>query len=177
MLRVVGLPAGAVGTDEEELSLAGLVRVGDPVGLPASGAGGAHPRALRAAEHADVSAGSAIGVHVYIIRLCGRKWYWPNGEHPARSEKDSRGATCRPGLDLRLATANIPGPGAVKTFPVAQCGRRHEVCGNLGVEHNEGVGVKGSQKPKSAQKKPAQKTLKERRSAKKAAAKIRGITE
>ena len=38
-------------------------------------------------------------------------------------------------------------------------------------------GLKGSQKPKSAQKKPAQKTLKERRSAKKAAAKIRGIAE
>jgi hypothetical protein len=37
--------------------------------------------------------------------------------------------------------------------------------------------LKGSQKPKSAQKKPAQKTLKERRSAKKAAAKIRGIAE
>jgi hypothetical protein len=39
------------------------------------------------------------------------------------------------------------------------------------------TGVKGSQKPKSAHKKPAQKTLKERRSAKKAAAKIRGIAE
>lgn len=59
----------------------------------------------------------------------------------------------------------------------AECGRRHGVCGTLGVEFNEGVRVKGSQKPKSAQKKPAQKTLKERRSAKKAAAKMRGITE
>ena len=39
------------------------------------------------------------------------------------------------------------------------------------------ISLKGSQKPKSAAKKPAQKTLKERRSAKKAAAKIRGIAE
>ena len=35
--------------------------------------------------------------------------------------------------------------------------------------------MKGAQKPKSTAKKPAQKTLKERRSAKKAAAKLRGL--
>jgi hypothetical protein len=52
------------------------------------------------------------------------------------------------------------------------------VCARLGVEARaKEIDVKGSQKPKSAQKKPAQKTLKERRTEKKAAAKIRGISE
>ncbi len=35
--------------------------------------------------------------------------------------------------------------------------------------------MKGAQKPKSSQKKPAQKSLKERRAEKKAAAKQRGL--
>jgi hypothetical protein len=52
------------------------------------------------------------------------------------------------------------------------------VCATLGVEaRTKEIAVKGSQKPKSAHKKPAQKTLKERRTEKKAAAKIRGISE
>jgi hypothetical protein len=38
----------------------------------------------------------------------------------------------------------------------------------------KGLGVKGSQKPKKLAKKPAQKTLKERRTAKRAAAKQAG---
>ena len=58
---------------------------------------------------------------------------------------------------------------------MAQCRR---LCATLigGAQAKE-IGLKGSQKPKSAQKKPAQKTLKERRAEKKAAAKIRGIAE
>ncbi len=52
------------------------------------------------------------------------------------------------------------------------------MCATLGVEARpKEIGVKGSQKPKSAAKKPAQKSLKERRAEKKAAAKIRGIAE
>lgn len=58
---------------------------------------------------------------------------------------------------------------------MVQCRR---LCATLrGGARAKEIGLKGSQKPKSAHKKPAQKTLKERRAEKKAAAKIRGIAE
>lgn len=60
----------------------------------------------------------------------------------------------------------------------AESGPHCGECATLGVEaRTKEIGVKGSQKPKSAAKKPAQKSLKERRAEKKAAAKIRGIAE
>lgn len=116
-----------------------------------------------------------------IIAQRGRLRYWPNGEHGSsslRQRKDSRGATCRPGLDSQLTTHNIPDRVVGKTRPslrnVASATRSAVPSVWSTTKEN---GLKGSQKPKSAQKKPAQKTLKERRSAKKAAAKIRGIAE
>jgi hypothetical protein len=115
-----------------------------------------------------------------IIAQRGRRYYWPNGEHRRcpGDEKDSRGATCRPGLTRYLHTTLLSRSGRRQNVL-----QRHNVasvtrCAVPSVwSTTKEIGLKGSQKPKSAQKKPAQKTLKERRSAKKAAAKIRGIAE
>jgi hypothetical protein len=145
--QVFELPASTVGTDEEELGLAALIRVGDSVRPPPARSDAAHARALGAAEHANVPTGSAIRVHVYIIAQRGQARYWPNG-----------GLRARPASSRKVA-------GVTKRAVPSVWSSTKE------------IGLKGSQKPKSAQKKPAQKTLKERRSAKKAAAKIRGIAE
>ena len=48
------------------------------------------------------------------------------------------------------------------------------VCPAVELSDEEGMHMKGSQKPKKLGKKPAQKTLKERRTAKRAAAKQAG---
>jgi hypothetical protein len=144
------LAARAVGAVEGELGWLPPVGVVDLVCLPAARGDTAHPWATGAAEHAHVAAGSPIGVHTIIIVRVGQERYYPNGGIIARPGDDSRGAT----------------------------GRCRAVCATLVVEARpKEIGVKGSQKPKSAAKKPAQKTLKERRSEKKAAAKIRGISE
>jgi hypothetical protein len=75
VLQAVELPASAVGTDEEELGLAALIRIGDTVRLPPARADATDPRALRAAEDANVSGGSAVGVHAYIIAQHGLAVY------------------------------------------------------------------------------------------------------
>lgn len=61
------LATGAGGAVERELGRFVLLWVVDPVRLPAACAGAAHARTLGAAEHADVTAGSAISVHAFII--------------------------------------------------------------------------------------------------------------
>src|SRR6185503_17466153 len=63
LLAVLELPTGAVRADEEQLGLPALIGIRDSVRLPAARADTAHPRAFRAAEHADVTAGPAISVH------------------------------------------------------------------------------------------------------------------
>jgi hypothetical protein len=179
-LAVVELAAGAVRADEQEIRLTALIGVGDSVCLPATCADTAHPRALRAAEYAHVAAGSPIRVHAHIILQGRGLWYWPNGGHRfLRCERKTAGALpAAPAWARNVRASNIPRRVAGKT-----CRRRGNVasgtrCAVPSVwSSTKEIGLKGSQKPKSAQKKPAQKTLKERRSAKKAAAKIRGIAE
>ena len=82
------------------------------------------------------------------------------------AKKDSRGARLAPRHgDRERSEARDVWPGSWPCATLVRSAQAKE------------TGLKGSQKPKTAQKKPAQKTLKERRSAKKAAAKIRGIAE
>jgi hypothetical protein len=95
------------------------------------------------------------------------------------SERKTAGALSEPPRHVTPLTTHIFLIG-LWTKPVVsrKCGPPRAACATLGVEARaKEIGVKGSQKPKSAHKKPAQKTLKERRSEKKAAAKTRGLSE
>lgn len=84
LLSLLELAARAVGAVERKLGRPVLVRVVNPVRLPAARADAAHAGTLGAAEDADVPARSAIGVHGTIIATRRSRYYWPNGE------------TCRP---------------------------------------------------------------------------------
>jgi hypothetical protein len=95
---------------------------------------------------------------------------------PVARREAGAGQVAPPFCELRPAWLGRPVRAATPRARTAYAVAKE--CGTLahGARAKE-IGVKGSQKPKSAQKKPAQKTLKERRSAKKAAAKIRGVAE